>query len=305
MKRKGWISTVLTIGVLVAAFYIYKYSYLMSQYRDYYVYYEDIHGLQKSSPIYIDGVQAGRVSDIEFSEGDKVKVTLTIKKEIRLNDSTVAQLAADGLVGDKMIRLYKSESNTLLKHKATLVPEMDTTVIFMSQQIEPIIASAQYQIRSADSNIQQLNRQLKQGLISQITSSLSTFNKDMKGFVSNIGDIAKDVDTAVISIRNTQANTTSMVASINSTNESIKGAVELTKKYSKPTLGSDLASIKESFSKVAKAVNGITNKDTGALGPLLYSKKAYTSTVQKADSAKDAVDEIKENPPVISIIGGN
>lgn len=277
----------------------------MSQYRDYYVYYEDVHGLQRSSPIYIDGVQAGRVSDIEFTENDKVRVTLTIKKEVQLNDSTVAQLAADGLVGDKMIRLYKSNSKTVLDHRSTLVPEMDTTVIFMSQQIEPIIASAQYQVRSADSNIQQLNRQIKQGLISQITSSLSTFNKDMKGFIHQVGDIGLQIDTAVISIRNAKANTSSMVNNINGTNESIIGAVELTKKYSKPTLASDLATIKESFSKVAKAVNGITNKDTGALGPLLHSKKAYTSTVQKADSVKDAIEDIKQNPPVISIIGGN
>lgn len=304
MKRKNWISTLLTIGVLAAAFYIYKYSYLVSQYRDYYVYYEDVHGLQKSSPIYIDGVQVGRVSDIEFSGKEHVKVTLTIKKDVNLNDSTVAQLAANGLVGDKMIVLYKSNSNTLLKHKDTLIPEMDTTVIFMSQQVEPIIASAQYQIRSADSNIQYFNRRIKQGLLSEISASLSSLNKDMKGFVSNIHQFNNEMDTTILSIRNAAANTSSMVDNIAHTNESIKGALELTNKYAKPTISSDLASIKSSFSSIAKAVNGITNKDTGALGPLLHTKKTYISVTQKADTAKQAIEDVKDNPPVISIIGG-
>lgn len=303
MKKRSWISTIITIAVLVAAFYIYKYRYLMSEYRDYYVFYEDVHGLQKSSPIMIDGVMVGRVSDIEFYGQDQVRVTLTIKKEVALTDSSVAQLGANGLVGDKMITLIMSDHKEVLKQEATLVPEMDTMTIFMSQQVEPIIANAQYQVRYADSNIQSFNRQIEEGLLTNISATLSRLNKDMGSFVKQVNGFKSEIDTTVNSIRNAAANTGSMVDNISHTNASIQSTLATTKKYAKPTLNDNLTSIKGSFTNIANAVNSLTNKDTGALAPLLNSKQAYTTATQQADTAKQAIEDIQKNPPVISIIG--
>lgn len=303
MKKRSWISTIITIAVLVAAFYIYKYRYLMSEYRDYYVFYEDVHGLQKSSPIMIDGVMVGRVSDIEFHGQDQVRVTLTIKKEVVLTDSSIAQLGSNGLVGDKMITLIMSDHKEVLEHKATLVPEMDTMTIFMSQQVEPIIANAQYQVRYADSNIQYFNRQIEAGLLTNISATLSQLNTGMSAFVKQVDGFKSEIDTTVNSIRNAAVNTGSMVDNIGQTNASIQSALTTTKKYATPTLNDNLTSIKGSFSNIANAVNGLTNKDTGALAPLLNSKQAYTNATQQVDTAKQTIEDIQKNPPVISIIG--
>ena len=68
-KRSTWL-TVISVLVLVAGYLAYKYAYLVYREYDYITLYEDVHGLQRSNPIFIDGVRVGEVSNIELIATD-------------------------------------------------------------------------------------------------------------------------------------------------------------------------------------------------------------------------------------------
>ena len=86
------ISREVRIGLLVAisfivffaGFYFLKGANVFSGENEYYGYYDQVQGLASSSPVQIKGVSVGRVSKIELNGGGKVKVTLSIKKDVKL-----------------------------------------------------------------------------------------------------------------------------------------------------------------------------------------------------------------------------
>lgn len=114
MRKEIKIGLLAIVGI---ALLIWGYNFLKGQnlfksQAKYYVKYENILKLQKSSPVYIHGYQVGNVSEIQIDPVDlqTIIVTLEVLPEINLPPDTKAVLYADGVMGDMAIEL-KYEAN--------------------------------------------------------------------------------------------------------------------------------------------------------------------------------------------------
>lgn len=70
--------------------------------------FSDISGLRSGAPVQLAGINVGTVNKIEFDESlnsKKVKLTLRITKSFqdRIRDDSMATIATQGLLGDKMV----------------------------------------------------------------------------------------------------------------------------------------------------------------------------------------------------------
>src|SRR5690606_2308950 len=118
------------IGLLVTvaiAFLILGYNFLrgrgfFSNEDLYYVYYDNVSGLQKSAMVTFEGVQVGKVIGIALQDDRRIKVTIGMTdKTFPIPAGSKAQLNSDNLLaGTKNITLILGESNKNLRPGDTL-----------------------------------------------------------------------------------------------------------------------------------------------------------------------------------------
>lgn len=304
-NKKTWLSSLITVAVLVAGYYIYQYSYVVSNYYEYVTFYYDVHGLQPSTPIKINGVRVGYVTDVEINNNNSpVQVTMAILKKVKITDSTIALLSAPSLNGSMSITIQEKEGNRILGQKDTMIAMYDTSILDMSDQVATIAASAKYTIAEADSNLSEIRQQIRNGLVANMIKRIALFEKDMKRYQSNTNRWNEQADDVVISIRNTELNAREMAADAANTSKSLRELEKNTKEASKTTIVADLKNISKNVRELRNAVAKATDKDS-SLGKLLNEKETYTEANKSAEDLDKDLKDVQENPPVISIIGGD
>ncbi len=78
-----------------------------------------VDGVFPDTPVKVAGVPVGAVEKVELV-GGQARLLLMMQGNVQLPTDTVAELKADGLLGDKMIRLVPGQGGTLLKDGDTL-----------------------------------------------------------------------------------------------------------------------------------------------------------------------------------------
>ncbi|MBL4719681.1 MAG: outer membrane lipid asymmetry maintenance protein MlaD [Alphaproteobacteria bacterium] len=116
MKRSV-IETVLggVVLLVAAVFFIFAYSSSNIRPVDGYTItarFNSVDGLVKGSDARIGGVRVGTVTNMSIDqEAFQAVVTLSIQKEIRLPEDTLAVVSSDGLLGGKYVRLEPGNSS--------------------------------------------------------------------------------------------------------------------------------------------------------------------------------------------------
>jgi phospholipid/cholesterol/gamma-HCH transport system substrate-binding protein len=78
-----------------------------------YAIFSDIGGLKTGSSVNIAGLEVGRVSSMTL-EDYQAKVVLTIKKDIKLQEDTIASIKTRGLIGEKFLELKPGGSDQII-----------------------------------------------------------------------------------------------------------------------------------------------------------------------------------------------
>jgi phospholipid/cholesterol/gamma-HCH transport system substrate-binding protein len=78
-----------------------------------YAVFSDVGGLKAGSSVAIAGLEIGRVSSIEL-EDYEARVVLSINKDIKLQEDTIAAIKTRGLIGEKFLALTPGGSEKLI-----------------------------------------------------------------------------------------------------------------------------------------------------------------------------------------------
>lgn len=79
-----------------------------------------ITGLRKGASVEIAGVQVGKVLDISLDE-NHARVTMSIRKGLRLSKDTVASVRTKGLIGEMFVKLTPGGTSELIEPNGKLV----------------------------------------------------------------------------------------------------------------------------------------------------------------------------------------
>ena len=86
-------------------------------------------GLRVGSPVYIFGIEVGRVERLTMDQKDrKAAVDLQIKQGIKVYDDAIATIKTEGLIGDKYLRIDPGGAGELLNPGGTITetqPDLD------------------------------------------------------------------------------------------------------------------------------------------------------------------------------------
>lgn len=82
--------------------------------------FDSVAGLKNGASIEIAGVQVGKVKNISLSD-EMALVEMSIYKEIKVSDDTIASIRTNGVIGEKFIKLTPGGSDEFLENNGTII----------------------------------------------------------------------------------------------------------------------------------------------------------------------------------------
>lgn len=118
-KHLLWILELLIWGLLIfSAIFVslYIYNYNVRAKHTYYVFFNDVDGIIKGSPVKVQGFQVGYVSDISIVDEDVFITFIITDKDFVMPQNLTATVEFTGMGGSKSLELSVPESGTSTKN---------------------------------------------------------------------------------------------------------------------------------------------------------------------------------------------
>ena len=247
----------------------------------YYVYYDDVSGLQESSEVKLRGVKVGNVTDIVL-ERDRVLVELAVetKYEDMIPSNSIAEMGAAGLMGGVEIVIKQGDSAVPIANDAFLEGRVKPDMIGMladggSALIEELNATVESLHTMLDGNSETIT-----SLVANLESVTATIDKvlasgQIQGALNNLSSFT---DT----LAENEARIDSMLANLDN----------FTGELAEADVVSKLTTTVESLNGVLAEINN----QEGTVGKLLNDSELYDSLNTAGNNLGLLLEDLKANP---------
>ncbi|TAH26873.1 MAG: MCE family protein [Cytophagales bacterium] len=256
--------------------------------KKYHVIFNSVDGLAASNPIYVNGINVGKVGTLELLENEQhnVLATLEINREIKVGDSTIAMLSTAGLLGGKSVVLLLGNNNKLFESGDTISGMKEKGIQEMiSEKALPIIGNL-------DTTIIRLNRILgdKMGKsINGILTNAELASLDLRYTMAhsknNLVGITQNLNALSLSLKETERSVKPLLIKMNALADSLND-LELKKVVDNAALS--MKNIAEITSKI--------DKNQGSMGLLVNDKEFYNNLNSSAKDLDNLLIDMKARP---------
>jgi phospholipid/cholesterol/gamma-HCH transport system substrate-binding protein len=156
-----------------------------------YIVFNDVAGIQKKAPVMLNGVEIGKLEDIQFSYANdktQIKLKLWLDKEAKIRENAVVSIKTMGLMGEKYIQISSSEGSNFIPPETVLAgnPFMDMdSVMTEAQNIAKSVGTLTEELKKLAANLNYTVEGNKDR-ISQIIQNLETTAKNFSEFSDDI-----------------------------------------------------------------------------------------------------------------------
>lgn len=287
--KVGLLAT-MSLTSLYLGFNFLKGRTLFSSRNTYYVVYNNSEGLTISNPVIINGFSVGIVKDIKLLQDEdfKVKVAFEIKKEIKINDATIAKLISSDLLGSKAIELIIPKVGNPLQNHATIpgTIEKDVKDIF-KERVIPVLENINTTVILFNDFITSLSSNKEK--INAIFYSLEEATRRLQEIIAvnqgNLNTIGKNIAKLSTALADQKDGLTSLLIKLNQlANEVEEGEIKkMVEKFS-----SILAFIEEALDK--------TSEGNSTLGKLLHNESLYINLNNTLANLDSLLIDLRKNP---------
>jgi phospholipid/cholesterol/gamma-HCH transport system substrate-binding protein len=286
--------TAIAIVILILGFNFLKGKNLADRSDKIYAEFPAVDGLQVSNPIFINGLQVGKVYGMV--EKDKnlsaVIVTISLNKDINIPKSSVATISSE-LLGTTSIKIRLGNGGEFIQDGDTLQTAKTLGLADKLQSsLDPTLASVNKTLGSLDVVLQNLNSVLDphtKNNLQSIVANLTTSSKSLEKLL--------DAQTGVLA--KTLSNTESVTGNLAKNNDKINATVDnlekATAKLANVKLDEAVASLQGTLTKLGAAVDKVTSNQS-SIGALLNDRKLYDQLLQTNRSLTTLLDDLRTNP---------
>lgn len=292
MKYTKEVKTALLALVAILLF-IFGYSFLKGKNwfqssRTFYAVYNDVEGLTPSSPVTINGLEVGNVTNIGFLDtSGKLVVTFTVDNEFPFSENSVAQIYGGGLIGGKSIGILPEyEKGNIAESGDTLDSAIEEGLLeLVNERLTPLQEKVEKVIVSTDSLVNAFNQILNEKTRRDLKNSI----EDLSVTMASLKNTAQSADNILSEnspkLNRTFTNLDEMSANLNNFSDTI-AKVDLKK------MTDDLETAVANFQEVTEKFN---NGD-GTAAKLINDPSVYNN-LEKATNQLDAlIQDVKLNP---------
>ncbi len=280
----------------------------------YYVVYNRIDGIVKSTPIYFKGLKVGQVEKLELFRTDSanlILVTLNIDKKIQLSRSSEARIVSMDLLGGKAISLMIPSLLDPIKSKDTLIGSIETTLsASISEMITPVKNKTENVLVSLDHILAEFEKVLDQGGTQNLTAS----TKDLAIIMKNLNEMSSTLNRVIKSqegnANQLAGNLEAITANIKRSNQDIASSLKHMNQLSDSLAQAPLKSTIEQLNKTSIELASISkklNSGEGTAGMLLNDEALYNNLNKTTEELNALLKDLRENPKRyinVSVFGG-
>jgi len=284
------------IAVVVIALFIWGYNFLKGENifakntRHFFVEYNNIQGLKKSSSITINGLQVGSVVGIMFNtdpdKKGKLVVELLVENEFEFSKKSIAKIYSASLMGGQSLAIIPSYDGDLAVSGDYLVGEVESDIFStVGEKLNPLQAKLESVIVSADSLLLGLNQTLT-------IESRKSLNRSIKGLEFTIGDVRKTLgsvnqllDSSKVGIKNTFDNTRVITENFMKLSDTLVNA----------NIGQTIKKAQKSLDYINNLMAGI-ERGEGSFGKFVKDETMYDNLTRMSQEMEELIREMKLNP---------
>lgn len=213
----------------------------------FYVQFQNVNGLTKSSPVFADGFRVGIVRDLiyDYTQPGKVIAEIDVDPELRIPKGSSAELTSDMLGGIKMTLLLANNprerhevgdtlpgklNNGVMEKAAAMVPQVEKMLPKLDSILsslntllaDPALPATLHNVEQLTGSMAVTSRKLEQLMsndIPQLTSKLNTIGDNFATISSNMKDV--DFSAAMQKVDATLANVKSLTDKLGSTDNTV------------------------------------------------------------------------------------
>lgn len=256
--------------------------------RTFYAEYTNVQGLAPKSPITINGLKVGTVSNISFHPTKKgiLIAHLNLSNDIQFSVNSVAQIYSPDFISGKSLKINIAiDEGAVAVDGDTLIGEVDSGIMGMiNEQIAPLQSKVESFVVHTDSVMQNVNKLMNEENQKNIKESLASMNAVLRKFNETASHLeAMTREGGKIDSIMTGANTT--MNNFAQISDSIQAA----------DIGATVTELQHSLETFNVILDSI-NAGNGTVGKLMHDEALYDNLTNASLELEELLREVKEHP---------
>jgi len=284
-------TAILVIGSILL--FIWGYSFLkgrnlLSDYKTFYVEYENVEGLAASAPVTINGLVVGKVSSISLQNTNgKLIAELQIKSDFPISKSSIIDIYEPGLIGGKQIQIIPNYNDKIMaKSGDTLRGGIKKGLTdLVGEKLTPLQQKVEKTVVSADSLLTSLNRVLDAQTKDNLRSSIANLNKTLAQFNQASVSVNAILDKNKGKIDGTLTNINKVSSDFSQISDSL----------SKANIGQTVKNLGETLAKVDKIMEDVQS-GKGTFGKMMKDEALYNHLNKTTKELELLLQDLRLNP---------
>lgn len=271
MKLTREIKTALLVISTILLF-IWGYSFLkgkdiFTNYKTFYVEYDNVEGLAASAPVTLNGLGIGKVVGVTIDKNTgKLLVELQINTDFPISKSSEATIYEPGFIGGKQIAINPNFQDTELAiegQKLKGVTKLGLTAS-LGDKLKPLQGEIESLILNTDKLISGFNTVLDQKAQADIKNSLSELSKTIAEFHKTAISLNQILDTNKSQINGMVTNFNKISKDFSSVSDSL----------AKANIGQTVKNLEKTLANVDQIMTQL-HEGKGTMGKILKDESLY------------------------------
>lgn len=304
MKYTKEVKTALLALVAIILF-IFGYGFLagtnwFSSSKTFYAVYEDVEGLTPSSPVTINGLRVGSVSEIGFlnPQGDLL-VTFTVDTELPFSEESIAQIYGEGLISGKSLAILPEyDAESLADDGDTLPGQVEESLLDMvNDRLSPLQEKVEGALKSTDKLIESFNDVMNPETRENLKAGIVNLNQTVASLERSSKSIESILNTNEVKIDTALANIAVITSNLETFSQSLT-AIEV----------QEIANELEATAAHLESFTQKLNSGDGTAAKLVNDPSVYNNLERATHQLEQLIQDVKLNPQryvQFSIFGNN
>ncbi len=252
--------------------------------------YNNVQGLNTASVVTINGVEVGKVIQINFNKDPNKRgqliVEFSVENDFEFSINSIAKIYSASLMGGKSLAVVPSFEGEMAKPGDFLQGEIESDIFSsVTEKLNPLQAKVENVIVSADS----LMRGLTDILDVESRESLKSSIAQLHTTISNFSAITESVNELIKKNEETLGKTLSnaelMTENLSKLSDSLLNS----------NMGATIKNIEATVSNLNKILVSIESGN-GTIGKLLKDEEMYTNLTNASKELEELMKEMKLHP---------